>query len=120
MDADALLRPVPDDDALRELTGAQRKAMAEALVERILDAFVADKRMPDAWQSALLSAAIGAISGHFYMASIHYCRILLTAGGRNRHELGASSVATSIVQLRESLERAKATPPRDSAPTARP
>jgi hypothetical protein len=112
MNAEALLRPVPDDDALRELSGAERKSIAEALIGRILDAYAAQRHVPDPWESALLSAAIGAITAHFYMASIHYCRILLTANGRNRHELGPKAVVLDLVQLYEALDRAKTTPAR--------
>lgn len=80
-----------------------RKAFAEDLIEKILDAIDSDNRTPDTWESRALAGALGCITFQLYTASVVDSQLALTptnerGGSYDRHS------AFTTAQLRKGLE----------------
>ena len=80
-----------------------KKAYAEDLIEKILDAIDADDRSPDTWESRALAGALGCITLQLYTASVVDAQVALTPV-EERGGIGDRHSSFSTTQLRKGLE----------------
>lgn len=109
-----VLRDVPTEPELQEMSPAERRDRMLALVGRLVAVFVEAGTEPDPRQAMVLAAAIDALSGNCPLAAYHHClRItsLMVRGSSPRTKRPQRTVSAelqaALAQLRERVDAAK-------------